>query len=403
MLRKFTLWCLLLARPTVSRLPRLTGGTFRRCCTGWAVLRGGESTVTDPYSSLQNDALPKRPLGSVQVNGTQPPGVPNVTDHSSTEAPVPEVWRRALPERLRKKSSKTMQKLRLGKTDIYLLGTAHVSNESAADAEVLLEHVQPECVFVELCDARIPLMEDDSLIDIPNNNGTEKTSFFEKVRMTQSTQQGTKLQAISTVLLTSIQESYAEDLDVELGGEFRKAFAYWKSRPQTHLILGDRPLQLTLFRAWEALRWWPKLKLFCALLVSSIRKPNKEEIRKWLESIMLEETDVLTKSFDELRKAFPSLYRVILEERDSWLAAKLYQTCRLLQGQQKTIVAIVGAGHVAGICNWLTTGNNSTASPEEILASLTVTRRWASDTFVQNQLLPSWVHDVCELQRDLYQ
>lgn len=321
---------------------------------------------------------------------------------------VAERWRRSLPERLRQKGPKTLQKLRLGQTDVFILGTAHVSNESASDAETLLDFVQPECVFVELCDARVPLLEgeeeDEDPLSSPSvaNNATDtkKPSFFEKVKLTQATQGGTRLQAMSTVMLTDIQEDYAKELGVQLGGEFRKAHQYWMKEQKSHLILGDRPLQLTLYRAWESLTWWPKLKLFVALLISSLRKPNKEEIRKWIESIMVEETDVLTKSFDELKRGFPSLYKSIIDERDCWLAAKLFQTCRVLQGRRMTVVAIVGAGHVPGICQWLTNPPaNTTMSPEEILTELATTKRWSQDPFVQDELLPDWINEVCELQR----
>jgi pheromone shutdown protein TraB len=224
-------------------------------------------------------------------------------------------------------------------------------------------------------------------------------SFWERLRSTQQAQGGSRLQALSTVLLTSVQEDYAKELNVTLGGEFRRAHQYWLRR-RPHLVLGDRPLQLTLVRAWESLRWWPKCKVLAGLLWSSLRKPDKEEIKKWLESVLREESDVLTESFQELRKHFPTLYTTIIEERDAWLAAKLVQTCRALQGRgnRQTVVAIVGAGHVPGICKWLTTPRRET--PEEVLRQLVFTKRWASDETVQEEAIPQWIHDVTELRHD---
>ena len=87
--------------------------------------------------------------------------------------------------------------------------------------------------------------------------------------------------------------------------------------------------------------------------------------------------DLLSQSIAELGKHFPTLEKVIIQERDAYMACKLYQTCRqLLQfpprspdgGQVQTLVAIVGAGHINGVCRILT--QNDGKRPEDILAPL---------------------------------
>lgn len=358
-----------------------------------------------------------------RADAIPPPIIPGV---------VP-AWKAALPVALRGKGPKTLQKICLGGTDIYLLGTAHVSNDSSADVRLLLDAVQPDCIFVELCDARVPILagggggetaattmmtnsscSSSSSISSSSSSGTGSSpSFMARMKATQQAQGGSRWQALSTVLLTSVQEDFAKELDVELGGEFKCAHTYWLNhgrgggdrQQRPHLILGDRPLHLTLVRAWESLSWFPKAKLIGALLWSSLRKPNKEEIRQWLAAVMLEESDVLTESFAELRKHFPTLYTTIISERDAWLAAKLVQTCRVLQSDciaaasasptrhgRTSIVAIVGAGHVPGISRWLTSATNTT--PERVLSELVATTRWANDEVVQNEAIPLWIYEV---------
>lgn len=305
-----------------------------------------------------------------------------------------EKWRSRLPDELRSKQSRALQKLRLGETEIYLLGTAHVSNDSAADTRILLNHLQPECVFVELCDMRISLLEERE----DDKEGDRKNlTFFQKVREARESEGGSRLFAISSILLTSWQEDFAKDLGVELGGEFRQAHRYWLQHPSAHLVLGDRPLTLTLNRAWESLSWWPKIKVVLGLLWSSLRKPKKDEIKHWLDSIMKEESDVLTKSMAELRQSFPTLYTSIIEERDAWLAAKLLQTCRALQGQKTTVVALIGAGHMDGVCRWLT--KPSPQTPEKVLSELVWTKKWANDDIIQKEAIPVWINHVAELNR----
>ena len=54
------------------------------------------------------------------------------------------------------------------------------------------------------------------------------------------------------------------------------------------LVLGDRPVQLTMLRAWEWLWWWPKVKLLLGLLWSCtpFGKPKEDVIRKFLLDIL---------------------------------------------------------------------------------------------------------------------
>jgi pheromone shutdown protein TraB len=311
-----------------------------------------------------------------------------------------------IPEFLRRK--RTLKRLTLGNVDMYLIGTAHVSNDSCAEVDALLHCVQPHAIFVELCDSRTALLEDSNVtttnatavIAVSNNNVKNKTSFWQEFRNTKQSQGGSPLQALSTVLLSSVQQDYADSLGVELGGEFQCARRYWQSvSPKPFLLLGDRPLELTLVRAWESLRWWPKFKVVVGLLWSSLFTPDKEEIRKFIASVMAEDSDLLTESFKELQKQFPTLYATIIDERDSWMAAKLIQTCRALsmdRNRKFRLVAIVGAGHVPGITSKLL-GEATGQTVEQVLLELCHTKRYAKDSTIQNEVIPMWVRDVCQM------
>jgi pheromone shutdown protein TraB len=330
---------------------------------------------------------------------------------ASASASVVPAWKRALPSPLSEKGPKTLQKFGMGQTEIYLIGTAHVSNDSSSDVQLLLESLNPDAIFVELCESRIPLLEgkEEETVATPSTEMANTTDtnigFWDRIKAMQLEQGGSKVQALSSVLLTSVQEDYASELGVELGGEFRAAYRYWRQRQESpNLILGDRPLQITLIRAWESLWWWPKIKVMAGLLWSSWQKPDKEELIKWLDSVRREESDVLTESLNELRKHFPTLHTCIIEERDAWLAAKLIQVCRALSsrpslptgGKKQVVVAIVGAGHVPGMSEWLTQ-TNSTETPEQVLSRLVTTRKFAKDAGSE-QLTASWINEVTELQ-----
>ena len=439
----------------------------------WGRFRGGSSVshngpldaVTRTSTDTQQPATPASSELSSNNNNTTQASPTN----SSSLTEIPE-WKARLPAPLCHKSSRTLQRISIPYQDqiaeIYLLGTAHVSNDSSRDVKLLLQSLHPDVIFVELCDQRTSLMEDPPAV-LQQLNQT--TPFWDKVKEVQFQNNNSKFQSIATVLLTQTQEEYADSLGVELGGEFRAAYHYWRSfdaatttttnsaaaavgSKRPHLILGDRPLAITLARCWESLSWFGKLKVLVGLILSTFHKPKPEELRAWIQKILDDdETDLLKASLEDLRKHFPTLERVIIQERDAYMACKLYQLCRGMlvsaarssttttgglplpdshgnhnnhhqqayagsstnhpnshelstlqqheqdQRQQQqhpkpiVVAALVGAGHVPGICAWLTNKSHP-QGPEAMLATLIETKKF------KDHDLSQLVYDVTELQ-----
>ena len=77
-------------------------------------------------------------------------------------------------------------------------------------------------------------------------------------------------------------------------------------------------------------------------LISSIGI-SREEIEKELKKIKSE--SYITSLLEELKKISPNVHRVIVDERDMFMAYKLLE----LSKKYKNIVAVVGAGHKSGI------------------------------------------------------
>ena len=233
------------------------------------------------------------------------------------------------------------------------------------------------------------------------------------------------------MMYSKIQADYAKKMNVTIGGEFREAFnsalsqqrRFWGSQAtwshdqfrqdpsspsivnhdsvisshprgdrQCVIILGDRPVNITLVRAWESLRLLGKLKLMIALLWSSIRQPSEKEIKEWIESILNDRSgrnDLLTKAMHELGKTFPSLKRVIIEERDEFMVAKIRQTAEALMqisdhDGEKVIVAVVGAGHCPGMLEKLVDAtavdnHDDRRRPDRVLPELVKTKKFVAN------------------------
>ncbi len=331
----------------------------------------------------------------------QTPNESAVSSNTTNETATLPEWRKQLPIELHNKT-KTLQRIIVPgpngcRVEVYLLGTAHVSTDSSRDVRMLLDAVSPSVLFLELCDQRIPMLLTPPPQPTINAQEPKKgfwAKFGRKNHRTIPPEESRSMYGMAAGLLTNMQQDYAQSLGVELGGEFRVAYNYWEEHRQQrriHMILGDRPLFLTLTRAWEGLSLWGKTKLVVSLLISSFQKPNPDELREWMQKILSDDTgDLLTESIAELGKHFPTLEKVIIQERDAYMACKLYQTCRQLlrhqpdsninnninmNGEHKVqrLVAIVGAGHIQGMCKLLTQGNGK--RPEEIVASLVETKK----------------------------
>ena len=372
----------------------------------------------------------------------------------ATEKPHPaieeEFWREQLPHQLKERRG-TLHRLlvpmpraasRLKEqvdsngvddniVEIYLLGTSHVSKDSCEDARLLVEAVCPDVLFIELCHQRLALLADDTTGGGSDNakqpeGGTNENTTPEKTKQQSKAEKQPRGMSWSAGMLTKIQQDYATKLGVEIGGEFREAYAAASRQQKTFeeemnrrrfglvnpaiasrvgpitVILGDRPVRLTILRAWESLRLFGKAKLCLGLIWSSLRPPSEKELKEWMDKIMNDPTnDLLTDSIAELAKHFPQIGRTIIDERDEYMSCKLKQTVNLLSnvpsiGRRRRIVAVVGAGHCPGISKRLAT-NTDTAnlkeSPEERLKKLIETKKWKID----NPHVQSLVTDVTEL------
>lgn len=181
------------------------------------------------------------------------------------------------------------------------------------------------------------------------------------------------------------------------------------------MILGDRPVRLTILRAWESLRLFGKVKLCIGLLWSSLRPPPEKELKEWMEKIMNDRnSDLLTDSIAELSKHFPQIGQTIIHERDQYMVCKLRQTVNVLGNvpcarRRRRIVVVVGAGHCPGMSTMLndddgafTTsadGEGAAIGLEERLRNLVETKKWK---VADNQGIRSLTTDITELHTELH-
>ena len=220
--------------------------------------------------------------------------------------------------------SQTQKKLELNGRTITLVGTAHVSKESIEEVENTIKEIKPDCVAIELDEKRAA--------SIQNPNKYSQLDIVKVLKRHEG------FLMLANLILASFQRRMGLNAGVKPGDEMLAAIKVAKElNIPTSLV--DRPIQITLKRAWGKNSFWGKIKLFALLLSSAFSKEEiePEEVEK------LKNNSEMDSMMGELSQYMPAIKEVLIDERDRYLAAKLYRC------QGKRILAVLGAGHLAGV------------------------------------------------------
>ncbi|CAN8306211.1 unnamed protein product [Cochlearia groenlandica] len=218
-----------------------------------------------------------------------------------------------------------------GSCDVYLIGTAHVSQESCREVEAIVSFLKPEVVFVELCSSRVSLLKPQT-VKIPT-----VSDMIESWKQKQNA---------FGILYGWFLAKIASQLEVFPGAEFRVAYEE-ALKYGGKVILGDRPVQITLKRTWAKMPLWHKVKFLYSVLFQAVFLPSPEELNKMLKE--MDNVDMVTLVIQEMSKEFPSLMDTLVNERDQYMASSLLRVA----SEHTSVVAVIGRGHINGIKkNW---------------------------------------------------
>ncbi len=220
--------------------------------------------------------------------------------------------------------SQTQKHLQLAGREIVLVGTAHVSEASVQEVASAIEAERPDTVAIELDEKRFKSLEDPESwrnMDIVKVL-REKNGFL----------------MLSNIILASFQKRMGLDAGVKPGDEMLAAINKSKDLGVATSMV-DRPITVTLRRAWARNSFWGKCNLL-ALLVSSAF--SKDEIDA--EQIeQLKNRSEMDDMMEELSKELPVVKEVLIDERDYYLASHIWAS------KGNKVLAVLGAGHLPGV------------------------------------------------------
>lgn len=197
---------------------------------------------------------------------------------------------------------------------ITILGTSHVSTRSQREVRAAIPDAG--IVAIELDAGRAGALL------------TNKRATFSELRQAL----GVKGALLASVLRW-FQEKIAKDLGVVPGIEMRAALLECKKQ-QKIVGLIDRPVQVTLQRLSKNFGW------------PEIRQMLRDFGKKQQLSIHPDD-DLVAQLLEQMKDNYPRIYRVMVSERDLYMARALLHLVEQYPGQN--ILAIVGKAHVPGL------------------------------------------------------
>lgn len=208
--------------------------------------------------------------------------------------------------------------------EIILIGTAHVSRDSADLVEKVIDEEKPDVVCVELCQARYDALKQK-----------DKWQEMDIVRVIRENRAALLL---AQLLMASFQQKIAERFNIHPGEEMLRAIQK-AEETGAGIVMADREIRVTLLRTWRMMGLWTKLKFLPEVIQSLFigEDVTEEDIEK------LKEHDALDLALKAVSEKLPEIKRTLIDERDQYLA---YQ---IRHSSGRKVVAVVGAGHIPGI------------------------------------------------------
>jgi pheromone shutdown-related protein TraB len=224
--------------------------------------------------------------------------------------------------------SDTVSRIRMGEREILILGTAHVSLDSVDEVTNTIREELPDRICVE--------------IDAGRYQSLSKDEKWQQMDLTKVFREKKGFLLLANLVMTSFQRKVGNNTGIKPGEDMKMAVEVAKEL-SIPFSFSDRPVQMTLQRAWAKSSFWNKMKLLASLISSVFanEKVDAEEVES------LKEKGALEDMMKELSDYLPSVKEVLIDERDQYLA------CNIFEAPGNKVIAVVGAGHMNGIVRWI--------------------------------------------------
>ncbi|MBI2508003.1 TraB/GumN family protein [Candidatus Woesearchaeota archaeon] len=204
--------------------------------------------------------------------------------------------------------------------NLIIIGTSHIAIESVNEVEKAIREQNPDIIALELDLKRFRRL-------------VSKAKY--KISLSDVRKKGFLISLIGSY----IERWLGEKVGVMPGTEMKKAIQLAKER-KIRIALIDQDIEITLKKLRENFTFKEKMRLLKAIFFSLFTsKKFKIDLSK------VPEQKLINKLTMQLKEEYPSVYKVLIEERNKIMVSRL---TKLMQ-ENKKVLAIVGAGHLSGM------------------------------------------------------
>lgn len=203
--------------------------------------------------------------------------------------------------------------------NLIIIGTSHIAIESVREVRDSIIANRPKVVAIELDRVRL-----DSLM----SEEKRKLSFRDVREL------GLK-GFLFNLVGAYVERKLGQLVNVKPGSEMKEAVLAAKD-VNAHIALVDQDVRITMKRLSKELTWREKFR-FVGDVIKSVFKRERVSI----DLTKVPEKKLIHKLTNQLKKNYPSIYKVLIAERNEVLAKNLYT----LMKDDDLIIAVMGAGH----------------------------------------------------------
>jgi pheromone shutdown-related protein TraB len=213
--------------------------------------------------------------------------------------------------------------------NITLIGTSHIAIESVRKVKRAVMEGKPGIVAIELDKRRfVALMQK-----------TKRKLRFRDIRKI-----GIK-GFLFNFFGAWVENKLGKMVGIKPGADMRSAITSAK-KVNAAIALVDQDIEITLKRLSKEITWREKFR-FIGELIRGIVFRKKQAIEFDLTKVPSEK--VIKKLTGKLKREYPSVHKVLIVERNNYMAKALYKLMTLKP--EKEIIAVIGAGHEEDIIN----------------------------------------------------
>lgn len=214
----------------------------------------------------------------------------------------------------------------LSESNVLFVGTSHVARQSIKEIKDSFFSFEPDVIAVEL--------DNDRLFALLNKRSSSKNpllifriGFFGY---------------LFALIGGFAQKKLGKIVGVSPGADMLQAVKLARNNGLSLLLL-DRPIAFTLNRLSRSLTFKELLRLFSDIFFAPFRRKQ----RLSFDLSRVPDDELISFLISQLKSRYPSFYRVLIDERNKFMARRLFSF--LSAHPDKKVLVVVGAGHLDGL------------------------------------------------------